>query len=223
MLHLPPPLFHWLRGCFTERICMKLYFSPGACSLASHIVLCETGLPFTTERVDLRTKVTASGTDFNTINPKGYVPALELKDGTVLTEGPAIAQFLADLAPASNLAPANGTLERYELISLLNFIASEIHKNYSPLFNPQVSSDVQQERRAALAKRYAYIEQALAGKDFLTGAAFTVADAYLFTVSNWASFVKVDLSEFPNLQAWQVRVGMRPAVQQAMRAERLAK
>jgi len=198
---------------------MKLYFSPGACSMASHIVLFDTGLPFTTEQVDLRTKRTASGADFMQINPKGYVPALELKDGTVLTEGPAIVQFLADLAPASNLAPANGTLERYELIALLNFISSELHKNFSPLFDPQASAETQQQRRAALGKRYAYIEQVLAGQDYLTGTHFTVADAYLFTVSNWAGRVHVDLSGFPNLQAWLVRVAMRPAVQQAMLAE----
>ena len=202
---------------------MKLYFSPGACSLASHIVLFETGMPFTTERVDLQAKTTAGGADFNRINPKGYVPALELKDGTVLTEGPAIFQFLADLTPASNLAPANGTLERYELIALLNFISTEIHKNYSPLFNPQTTAEEQQVRRAALAKRYAYLEQTLAGRDFLTGDTFSVADAYLFTVSNWAGRLKVDLSGFRNLQAWQARVGMRPSVQQAMRAEGLLK
>lgn len=202
---------------------MKLYFSPGACSLASHIVLFETGMPFTTERVDLQAKTTAGGADFNQINSKGYVPALELKDGTVLTEGPAIFQFLADLTPASNLAPANGTLERYELIALLNFISTEIHKNYSPLFNPQTSPEEQQLRRAALAKRYAYLEQTLAGRDFLTGDTFSVADAYLFTVSNWAGRLKVDLSGFRNLQAWQARVGMRPSVQQAMRAEGLVK
>jgi glutathione S-transferase len=205
----------------SERKRMKLYFSPGACSMASHIVLFETGLPFTTERVDLRTGTTASGANFNRINSKGYVPALELKDGTVLTEGPAIIQFLADLVPATNLAPANGTLERYELVALLNFISSEIHKNYSPLFSPQTHPDEQQVRRAALAKRYAYIEQKLSGKDFLTGDTFSVADAYLWTVSNWAGVVKVDLSDFPNVQAWLVRVGMRPSAQQALRAEGL--
>ena len=202
---------------------MKLYFSPGACSLAPHIVLFETGLPFSTERVDLRTKVTAGGADYTTINPNGYVPALELKDGTVLTEGPAITQFLADLAPASNLAPANGTLERYQLASLLNFIAAEVHKNLSMLFNRDAGENLQQDRRTVLAKRFAYLEQLLTGKDFLTGDTFTVADAYLFTVLNWAGHLKIDLSAFQRLQAYITRVAMRPSVQQALRAEGLVK
>lgn len=202
---------------------MKLYFSPGACSLAPHIVLFETGLPFTTEQVNLRTKITAGGADFTTINPNGYVPALELKDGTVLTEGPAITQFLADLKPASNLAPANGTLERYQLVSLLNFISTEIHKNFSPLFNPAAGADVQRDRRAALATRFAYLEQALAGKDFLTGDTFTIADAYLFTMLTWAGIVKVDLADFDRLKAYLARVALRPSVQQAQRAEGLLK
>lgn len=202
---------------------MKLYFSPGACSLAPHIVLFETGLPFTTEQVNLRTKITAGGADFTTINPNGYVPALELRDGTVLTEGPAITQFLADLKPASNLAPANGTLERYQLVSLLNFISTEIHKNFSPLFNPAAGADEQRARRAALATRLAYLEQALAGKDFLTGDTFTIADAYLFTVLTWAGIVKVDLADFDRLQAYLARVALRPSVQQAQRAEGLLK
>jgi len=199
---------------------MKLYFSPGACSLAPHIVLVETGLPFTTERVDLRTKVTAGGADYTTINPNGYVPALELKDGTVLTEGPAITQFLADLAPATNLAPANGTLERYQLASLLNFIAAEVHKNLSMLFSRDAGENMQRDRRAVLAKRFAYLERQLTGKDFLTGDTFTVADAYLFTVLNWAGHLKIDLSEFNALQAYLTRVAMRPSVQQALRAEK---
>ncbi|WP_332877316.1 glutathione transferase GstA [Massilia sp. S19_KUP03_FR1] len=198
---------------------MKLYISPGACSLAPHIVLFETGLPFTTERVNLRTKITAGGADFTKINPNGYVPALELKDGTVLTEGPAITQFLADLKPASNLAPANGTLERYQLVSLLNFISTEIHKNFSPLFSPDAGADVQRDRRATLARRFAYLEQELGGKDFLTGDTFSIADAYLYTVLTWASIVKVDLSDFNQLQAYLARVAQRPSVQQAQRAE----
>lgn len=202
---------------------MKLYFSPGACSMAAHIVLLESGLPHTTERVDLRSKTTAGGADFRKINPNGYVPALELKDGTVLTEGPAIVQFLADLKPDSQLAPANGTLERYQMAALLNFISSELHKNFSPLFDPQAGAEAQGARRAVLAQRFAFIEQALAGKHFLTGDTFSVADAYLFTVSNWAGVVDVDLSDFTNLQAWQARVGMRPSVQAAQRAEGLLK
>ncbi len=198
---------------------MKLYFSPGACSLAPHIVLFETGLPFTTERVDLRTKMTAGGADYTTINPNGYVPALELKDGTVLTEGPAITQFLADLAPASNLAPANGTLERYQLVSLLNFISAEIHKNLSLLFNRDAGETVQRDRRAVLAQRFAYLERLLTGKDFLTGDTFGVADAYLFTVMSWTGHLQIDLSDFNQLQAYIARVAIRPAVQQALRAE----
>lgn len=200
---------------------MKLYVSPGACSLAPHIVLFETGLPFTTEQVDLRTKITAGGADYTTINPNGYVPALELKDGTVLTEGPAITQFLADLSPAANLAPANGTLERYQLVSLLNFISMEIHKNFTPLFNPDAGENMQRDRRAVLAKRFAYLERQLTGKNFLTGDTFTVADAYLFTVMNWTGRLKIDLSEFNNLQTYLARVAMRPSVQQALRAEGL--
>ena len=202
---------------------MKLYFSPGACSMAPHIVLFETGLPFTAELVNLRTGLTAGGADFTKINPNGYVPALELKDGTVLTEGPAITQFLADLKPASNLAPANGTLERYQLVSLLNFISTEIHKNFSPLFDPDAGADVQRDRRATLARRFAYLEQELGGKHFLTGDTFTIADAYLFTVLRWAAIVKVDLSDFSRLQAYLARVAMRPSVQQAQRAEGLLK
>lgn len=202
---------------------MKLYFSPGACSLAPHIVLLEAGLPFTAERVDLDKKSTAGGADYLAINPKGYVPALELKDGSVLTEGPAINQFLADLKPESNLAPANGTLERYQLQSWLNFIGTELHKNFSPLFNPASTAEMKQAAVANLRKRYATIEQELGGKQYLTGDTFTIADAYLFTVSSWAGFVKLDMSDFPKLQAFMGRVGARPAVQQALRDEGLLK
>jgi glutathione S-transferase len=202
---------------------MKLYFSPGACSLAPHIVLFETGLPFSSEKVDLRTKRTAGGANYTTINANGYVPALELKDGTVLTEVPAITQFLADLTPATNLAPANGTLERYQLVSLLNFIATEMHKNLSMLFNRDAGETMQRDRRAVLAKRFAYLQRLLTGKDFLTGDTFTVADAYLFTVMNWAGHLKIDLSEFDNLQTYLARVALRPSVQQALRTEGLVK
>lgn len=202
---------------------MKLYFAPGACSMAPHIVLLETGLPFTLDAVDLVAKTSASGADYVKINPKGMVPALELKDGIVLTEGPAIMQFLADLKPESNLAPANGTLERYQLTSLLNFISAEIHKNFSPLFDRHAGAGVHERARAVLSRRLGYLEQELAGKDFLTGATFTVADAYLFTVLNWASNLKLDLSDFNNVQAYVTRVGMRPSVQQALHAEGLLK
>jgi glutathione S-transferase len=202
---------------------MKLYFSPGACSLSPHIVLLEAGLAFTTERVDLRTKLTASGDDFKSVNPKGYVPALELKDGTVLTEGPAIVQFVADLAPESKLAPAAGTLERYQLMEWLNFIGTELHKNFGPLFNPAATDDMKAIARTNLSKRFGYVARQLEGRDFLTGTDFTVADAYLFTVASWAAHVQVDLSDWPSLQRFLGRVADRPAVQQALRAEGLLK
>lgn len=202
---------------------MKLYFSPGACSMASHLVLLETGLPFTLAAVDLRTKTTAGGADYLAINPKGQVPALELKDGIVLTEGPAIMQFLADLKPEANLAPANGTLERYQLASLLNFISAEIHKNFSPLFDRDAGDGVHARARAALAQRFAYLDHVLADQDFLTGATFTIADAYLYTILNWAGAVNVDLADFNRLHAYVTRVGMRPPVQQVLRAEGLLK
>jgi len=200
---------------------VKLYFSPGASSMASHLVLLETGLRFTLEAVDLRAHLTASGADYLRINPKGQVPALELKDGTVLTEGTAIIQFLADLKPEANLAPANGTLERYQLASLLNFISSEIHQNFRPLFDRTAGEGVHARARATLAQRLAYLEHERDDKDFLTGATFTVADAYLFAVLNWAGSLQVDLSDFNHVHAYVTRVGMRPSVQQALRAEGL--
>lgn len=202
---------------------MKLYFSPGACSLASHIVLQEAGLDFTVERVDIPKRQTAGGADFLAINSKGYVPALELKDGSVLTEGPAIMQFVADLAPERGLAPANGTLERYQLIEWLNFIATELHKGFSPLFRPTSTEDVKDAARAALANRLDWVAQRLGGNDYLTGSQFTVADAYLFTVLSWTGYAQVDLSRWPAFASYCERVGSRPAVQQAMRAEGLLK
>ena len=158
-----------------------------------------------------------------TINPKGYVPALQLDNGEVLTEGPAIVQYLADQKPASGLAPAAGTFERYRLQEMLGYINSEIHKTYSPLFNPKTGQEVRNERVDYLRKRYDLIEKRLTGRDYLVGDRFTAADAYLFTVTNWANFVKVDLSAFPNLMAFQKRVAARPAVQAAMKAEGLIK
>ena len=200
---------------------MKLYFAPGACSLSPHIVAREIGLELTLEKVDTSAKKLAGGGDFYAVNPKGYVPVLELDDGQRLTEGPAIVQYLADQKPAAKLVPAAGTLERYRVQEMLGYINSEIHKAYSPLFNPQLSADVRQQREADLRKRYAFIEQALAGKKYLFGDQFSVADAYLFTVTNWSVYLKIDRSEFPNLLAFQKRVAARPAVQAAMAAEGL--
>ena len=200
---------------------MKLYFSPGACSLSPHIILHETGLPFTTEKVDLRSKQTASGADYAVINPKGYVPALETDDGVLLTEGPAIVQYLADKVPEKNLAPAIGSIERYQLMGWLNFIGTEIHKNYSPLFNPASPDESKSNARANLTKRYGYVERMLEGREYLVGTGFSVADGYLFVVTNWAGNLKLDLSAFPNIAAFQKRISARPAVRQAMKAEGL--
>ena len=200
---------------------MKLYFSPGACSLSPHIVASELGIPLQLEKVDTRSHKLADGGDYYAVNPKGYVPALRLEDGSLLTEGPAIVQFLADQKPEAKLAPANGTVERYRLQEMLGYINSEIHKTYSPLFNPATSAEVRREREEYLKKRYALVEKTLEGKDYLFGAQFTVADAYLFTVTNWASHVKLDLSGLPRLQAFQKRVAERPAVKAALKEEGL--
>lgn len=202
---------------------MKLYYSPGACSLSPHIVAHEAGIPITLEKVDTQAKRTASGRDYLEIVPKGYVPALELDDGQVLTEGPAIVQYLADLRPASGLAPANGTFARSRLQEALGYINSEVHKTYSPLFRPDTPAATREERKAYLRKRYALVEQTLARQPWLLGEHFTVADAYLFVVTNWAKAVEFDLSEFPALLAFQARVAARPGVQAAMAAEGLIK
>jgi len=201
---------------------MKLYFAPGACSLSPHIVLHEAGIAAETEKVDLGSKKTASGADFLKINPKGYVPTLQLDDGTLLTEGPAIVQYLADQRPAAKLAPENGSLPRYQLQELLNFISTEIHKSYSPLFKPNSTPEMKQAFIELLQRRYDVVEQTLAKHQYIAGDQFTVADAYLFTVTNWSRVVKVDLfSNRPNLAAYMQRVAERPAVQSAMRAEGL--
>jgi glutathione S-transferase len=200
---------------------MKLYFSPGACSLSPHIVANEAGVPLTLVKVDTKTKTIARDGDFWEINPKGYVPALELDDGQVLTEGPAIVQYLADLVPAAGLAPANGSFERVRLQETLNYLTSEIHKAYSPLFKDDVLPVVREERLEYLKRRYALIEKQLEGRSYLFGDRFTVADAYLFTLTRWARAVKLDLSGFANLEAFQKRVGSRKAVLAALRAEGL--
>ena len=200
---------------------MKLYYSPGACSLSPHIVANEAGIPLELAKVDVQNKTVVRDGDYWDVNPKGYVPALELDDGQVLTEGPAIVQYLADRAPDSGLAPASGSFERVRLQEALNYLTSEIHKSYSPLFRPDVLPVVRDERLAYLAKRYALIEKQLDGRRYLFGDRFTVADAYLFTLTRWARAVKLDLSGFPNLEAFQKRVGSRKAVLEAMRAEGL--
>jgi glutathione S-transferase len=201
---------------------MKLYYSPFACSLSPHIVAHEAGITLALDKVDMGTKKTQSGRDFADINPKGYVPALELDSGELLTEGPAIVQYLADQKPDAKLVPPAGTLARYHVQEMLGYINSELHKTYSPLFNPKSSPEARAERSEYLIKRYALIEAALAGKSYLFGEQFTVADAYLFVVTNWANFVKLDLSRFPNLMAFQARVAARPAVQAAIAAEKPA-
>ncbi|HTB29285.1 MAG TPA: glutathione transferase GstA [Steroidobacteraceae bacterium] len=200
---------------------MKLYFSTGACSLSPRIVLMEAGIPFTDEKVDLKSKKTASGADFFSINSKGAVPALELDNGQVLTEGTAVVQYLADLRPDSGLAPRAGSFERYRLMEILNFIASEMHKGFSPLFKADTSADVRKSAVDALGKKFDWLSAHFAGKKFLMGETFTVADAYLFTVLRWSGLVHVDLAQWPVLAAYVARVGERPKVKEALHAEGL--
>lgn len=202
---------------------MKLYYATGTCSLSPHIVALEAGLTLQLERVDNKAKRTGSGQDYWQINPKGYVPALQLDNGELLTEGPAIVQYLADLKPESGLAPANGTLARYRLQKMLGYINSELHKSYSPLFKPDTPEPTRAERRQYLHQRYQFIEDVLAKQPWLLGDHFTAADAYLFSVTNWAKHVDLDLSGFPALLAFQKRVAERPAVREAMQAEGLIK
>jgi glutathione S-transferase len=202
---------------------MKLYYSPGACSLSPHIVANEAGIALELVKVDLKTKTIDSEGDYRSINAKGYVPALALDDGEVLTEGPAIVQYLADLKPAAGLAPPNGTFARVKLQEALNYLTSEIHKAYTPLFNPQVLPQVREERLAHLTRHYALIDKQLEGRQYLLGDGFTVADAYLFVLTNWARTVNLDLSAFPNLLAFQKRVAERRAVRKALVREGLVK
>jgi len=203
---------------------MKLFYAPGACSLSPHIVLRELGLPFTLEAVDLKTKKTGSGEDFTAINPKGYVPALQLDDGEVLTEGPAITQYLADKHAPGTLAPASGTVERARVNGHLTFIGTELHKGFGPLFNPQITPEARAAAVANLGRKLKLMDQVLAdGRPHLTGPDFTVADAYLFVVQSWAPMFGIDLAPFPHLAAFGQRVAARPAVQAAMDAEKLPK
>jgi glutathione S-transferase len=200
---------------------MKLYYSKGACSLSPHIVLHEAGLEHTAILASTKTHQLEDGTDYYTINPLGYVPLLELVDGTRLTEGPAIVQYLADLVPEKHLAPANGTIERYKLQARLNFIGTELHKGSSPLFNPATPTEYKTVVAEKLLSRYAYVDKMLAGKDYVMGNHFTVADAYLFTVSNWTTPLNLDISGLANLAAFRARMAARPGVQAAMKAEGL--
>ena len=193
---------------------MKLFIKPGACSLSPHIVLEELGLKYEVEKVDTKAKKTESGADYLTINPNGYVPALQLDSGAVLTEGPAIVQYLADLQPEKKLAPANGTPERYQLQSWLTFTGMELHRSFTPLFNPAASQDWKEAARANLERRLAWLNGELAGRDYLMGKDFTVA--------NWSKFVKFDISGLPHLTAYMARVAARPAVLAALKAEGLA-
>lgn len=202
---------------------MKLYFSPAACSLSPHIVLREAGLDADLVQVDLKAKKTKAGDDFTQVNPKGQVPTLALDGGGILTEGPAIVQYLADKKPEKHLAPANGTLERYRLQEWLNFISSELHKQFSPLFNPATPEDYKKVVKENLANRFAYLDKHLAKSPFLAGEQFTVADAYAFTVVNWTNFVGIDLGQWPNLKAYHGKIAQRPAVQQALKEEGLIK
>ena len=202
---------------------MKLYYSPGACSLSPHIALHEAGLAHESVLTPTKTHKTPDGTDFYTINPLGYVPFLVLDDGRNLREGPAIVQYIADQAPEKKLAPANGTYERYKMQEWLTFIGTEVHKNFSPLFSPASSDDVKAAATATIHKRLAWVDGELAGKQYLMGDSFNVADGYLFTVTNWAGFVGMDLSAYTHLVAYRTRVGARPAVVAAMKAEGLIK
>ncbi|OVZ62163.1 glutathione transferase GstA [Pigmentiphaga sp. NML080357] len=200
---------------------MKLYYSPGACSQAPHIALRETGIDFTWEKVDLRAKLTENGQDFRQVNPKGYVPALEVAPGVVMTELAVLLQYLADLAPARKLAPPPDSPERYVLQTWLVFIATEIHKGFSPLFKPQVGEDAKDVFRQILATRLDYVQSELSQREYLMPSGFSVADIYLFVTTGWAPRVNVDLSRWPAIVAFRERIAQRPAVQAALRAEGL--
>lgn len=202
---------------------MKLYYSAGACSLSPHIALQESGLAFEAIAAPTKTHQLPDGSDYYKINPLGYVPLLELKDGTRLREGPAIVQYIADQVPEKKLAPANGTMARYKLQEWLTFIGTEIHKGFSPLFNPAMPAEAKTIAKTKLEERLKWVDGELTGKSYLMGDQFTVADGYLFTVTNWTNFVGMNISGLPNLTAFMARVGQRPAVQAAMKAEGLLK
>jgi len=199
---------------------MKLYYMPGACSLSPHIVLRELGLPFELERVDTKAGKTAGGADYRALNPKGYVPTLVLDDGSRLTEGPAIVQYLADRKPEAKLAPPNGTMERYRLQEWLSYVTSEIHKGLGALFNPKMPAEFRAAWKEAQAAKLDFLSQQLQGRSYLTGDAFTVADAYLFVCLSWTPWLDVDLARWPVLKAYVERIGGRPSVKAALAAEK---
>lgn len=200
---------------------MKLYFAPGACSMAPHIILSEAVYRFELEKVDLANKQTERGENYLTINPKGYVPALQLDEGEILTEVAVILQYLADQKPESRLVPKPGTMERYRLMEWLNFISSELHKLFGSLFSPKIPAEWRENQLERLGQRFDYLTHQLSGKLYLAGDSFTVADAYLFTVLNWSSLLKVDLNKWPRLQDYLTQVATRPSVQETMMAEGL--
>ncbi|RZI44795.1 glutathione transferase GstA [Herbaspirillum sp. HC18] len=202
---------------------MKLYYATGTCSLSPHIVLLEAGLPFETERVNLANKKTASEENYFDTNPKGYVPALRFDSGEVLTEGPAIVQYVADQVPEKQLVPPAGTMARYHLMEWLNFISTELHKSFSPLFKPNTPEETKQTARNTIETRLEVVEKQLQDKQYLTGNQFSVADAYLFTVLGWTRPLKFDMGRWPAVQAYMQRVAERPSVQAAMKAEGLIK
>jgi glutathione S-transferase len=200
---------------------MKLYYSPGVCSLSPHIVLRETNTPFELVKTDIRAKTVDGGGDFRSVNPNGYVPALALDDGTLITEGPAIVQYIADKAGATDIAPANGTIERTKMQSWLNFVSSEIHKSFAPLFNAEMPADAKPIFQQKLRDRFAFLDKHFASNDYLMGKTYTLPDAYLFTVLRWGKPMGVDPDSYANLKAYAARVEARPAVQAALKAEGL--
>jgi glutathione S-transferase len=202
---------------------VTLYFSPGACSLSPHIVLRESGLPFELEQVNLQTKKLKSGGDFLEVNPKGQVPVLKLDSGEILTEGPAIVQYVADQKPESGLAPKAGTIPRYHVQEWLNFITSELHKSFTPLFKPNTPEEYAKISKENLANRFSFLDKELGKRQYLMGDKFTVPDAYAFTVVGWSKYKDIDLSRWPNLKGYMDRVAARPKVQEAMKVEGLIK
>ena len=202
---------------------MKLYYAPGACSMAPHIVAREAGIPVDLIKVDIPNKKTADGGDYWKINPKGYVPTLQLDDGQIITEVGVICQYLSDQKPETGLVPKMGTMARYHQMEALNFAATEVHKQIGAMFNPKMTPEMKEVQAGTIARRFDALEKMLAGKSYIMGEQFSAADAYLFTVLNWTNMIKFDTSKWPNIQAFIARVGARPKVQETLKAEGLIK